>query len=65
MNGRSIRAKALQALVAACSIGTLAGCSPRGPSSPHAVLGPDAEPLRAAFNRDTDKVRVVMLVAPT
>ena len=44
---------------------SVAACAPSGPPSSHAVLGPDAEPLRAAFNRDSGKVRVVMLVAPT
>lgn len=44
---------------------TIAACAPSGPSSPHSVLGTDAEPLRTAFNRDSGKVRVVMLVAPT
>ena len=44
---------------------SMAACSPSGPPSSHAVLGADAEPLRAAFNRDSGKVRVVMLVAPT
>ena len=28
-------------------------------------LDRDAEPFKSAFNRDTGKVRVVMLVAPT
>lgn len=28
-------------------------------------LDREAEPLRGAFNADTDKVRVLMLVAPT
>ena len=28
-------------------------------------LDREAEPLRAAFNADSDKVRVLMLVAPT
>jgi hypothetical protein len=44
---------------------TVAACVPSGPPSSHAVLTADAEPLRAAFNRDSGKVRVVMLVAPT
>lgn len=33
--------------------------------APHQVLSPSAEALRAAFNADTGKVRVVMLVSPT
>ncbi|MDX1578215.1 MAG: hypothetical protein R3266_07010 [Gemmatimonadota bacterium] len=28
-------------------------------------IGPDAEPLRSAFEEDAGKVRLVMLVAPT
>jgi hypothetical protein len=44
---------------------TFAACAPSGPPSPYAVLGADAGLLRAAFNRDSGKVRVVMLVAPT
>lgn len=40
-------------------------CQPQGPSSPHGNIGPDGEPLRSAFNADTGRVRVIMLVAPT
>lgn len=43
----------------------LAGCGDVSPVTPHAVLQTDLDPLRAAFNADIDKVRVVMLVAPT
>jgi hypothetical protein len=43
----------------------LLACQPSGPDRPHTALGPNAEELRAAFNADTGKVRVVMLVAPT
>ena len=28
-------------------------------------IGPDAEPLKSAFNADAGKVRILMLVAPT
>lgn len=43
----------------------LAACQPSGEDRPHMVLGSDLSPLRNAFNRDSGKVRVVMLVAPT
>jgi hypothetical protein len=43
----------------------IGGCQPRGENRPHLSLGGDAEALRAAFNADSGKVRVVMLVAPT
>jgi hypothetical protein len=55
-------------VIAACwalmSIGSLA-CAPRDHASPHEVLGADVEPLRAAFNADSGRVRIVMLVSPT
>ncbi len=35
------------------------------PIADYQPLDPDAEPLRAAFNADAGKVRVLMLVAPT
>ena len=47
------------------ALATLLGCQPGGPDRPHIALGPHAEELRAAFNADSGKVRVVMLVAPT
>lgn len=40
-------------------------CQPAGSNRPHISLGPTADELRAAFNADSGKVRVVMLVAPT
>jgi hypothetical protein len=43
----------------------LASCKAKGPVATHASLGADAAPLRAAFNADVGKVRVLMLVAPT
>ena len=37
-----------------------------GPSSAeYERIAADAEPLRAAFNADAGKVRILMLVAPT
>jgi hypothetical protein len=46
-------------------IAVLAGCRDKGPSASHAQLTDGSEPLRAAFNADVGKVRVLMLVAPT
>jgi hypothetical protein len=43
----------------------LLACQPPGPDRPHTVLGPSAEQLRTAFNSDSGKVRVVLLLAPT
>ena len=40
-------------------------CVPNRPAAPHADLSMTSEPLRAAFNADTGRVRVVMLVSPT
>ena len=34
-------------------------------SANYTVIGGDAEPIRADFNSDVGKVRVLMLVAPT
>jgi hypothetical protein len=54
-------------LVLACGAATLAtlACVPNGASSPHQAIGTNAEALRAAFNANVGKVRVVMLVSPT
>ncbi len=41
------------------------GCTPAGSDRPFVVLGSDLGALREAFNADTGRVRVVMLVAPT
>jgi hypothetical protein len=48
---------ALLALIAACRI--------HGKEQPHRPIGEDAAQLRASFNADLGKVRVLMLVAPT
>jgi len=45
--------------------GMLLGCQPPGADRPHTALGSSADELRAAFNRDSGMVRVVMLVSPT
>ena len=44
---------------------TLAACQPGGSDRPHVNLDANIEALRAAFNADSGKVRVLMLVAPT
>ena len=40
-------------------------CQPPGEDRPHTPVGQGASRLRDAFNADSGKVRVVMLVAPT
>ena len=60
MRGRCSTVAELTTLAA-----SLLACQPSGPDRPHTTLSPNAEELRAAFNADTGKVRVVMLVAPT
>jgi mercuric ion transport protein len=52
-------------LQTALALIAMAGCQPGGEDRPHVTLGNDAEALRAAFNADSGRVRVVMLVAPT
>ena len=54
---RLILLASLAALVLSCKI--------KGERQPYAQLGPDAEALRAAFNADVGKVRLIVLVAPT
>lgn len=51
--------------IAALVVAGLLGCQPSGPDRPHMALGPDLRLLRAAFNADSDKVRVVILASPT
>jgi hypothetical protein len=51
--------------VALFAAATLAACRAGGPASPFLTLDRDASPLRARFNADAGKVRVLMLVAPT
>lgn len=41
----------------------LAGC--RGPVQPYESLAPGVANLRAQFNRDAGKVRIIILPAPT
>ena len=60
-----MRECAYTAAEVAALAGSLLGCQPSGADRPHTTLGPKAEELRTAFNADSGKVRVVMLVAPT
>jgi len=66
---RRILAKRLATLAfAAMLTAGLAGCSPRHAAwldLPLPKLSNDFQPLRAQFNRDTGKVRVLMLLDPT
>lgn len=43
----------------------LSACRIKGKEQHHQPIGDDASTLRAAFNADVGKVRVLMLVAPT
>jgi len=43
----------------------LGGCAHRTSSARFADIVKGGAPLRAAFNHDSDKVRIVMLVSPT
>ena len=48
------------------ALGTaLIACQLAGSDRPHTALGSQAQELRAAFNADSGRVRVVMLAAPT
>jgi hypothetical protein len=57
--------KSVPLIVAGAATLFASACMPKGPPSPYQVLGATAAPLRAAFNANAGKVRVVMLVAPT
>jgi hypothetical protein len=52
----------LRAAVVSLFVLALASC--RGPSQSYTALGPHAFPLRAQFNHDAGKVRIVILPAP-
>ncbi len=47
------------------SLALTAGMALQAAGAGHVTIGKDAEPLRATFNADVGKVRVVMLVSPT
>jgi hypothetical protein len=52
------------ALAAVVVLGGLA-CQLKGPKRPYEPVGERAETLRAAFNAEAGRVRVVLLVEPT
>jgi hypothetical protein len=43
----------------------LSGCSHTVTAGRFDDIAPGGEPLRSAFNRDADRVRILMLVSPT
>jgi hypothetical protein len=43
----------------------LLSCRIEGKKSPYSALGADAAELRAAFNADAGRVRLVVLVSPS
>lgn len=47
------------------STAALASAAVAQPSTPYTALDEVGAPLRSAFNADSGKVRVLMLVAPT
>jgi hypothetical protein len=52
--------------LAVAALAPLAGsCEIPGRRQTHASIGGDAAALRAAFNADAGKVRLIVLVAPT
>jgi hypothetical protein len=53
---------ALRRLTVATMLLIAAACAP---TQPYAKIDESAEPLRARFNADAGRVRVMMLVAPT
>jgi hypothetical protein len=57
--------RSLLLVLAAAAVVLAAGCTPEGPPSPYQALGATAAPVRAAFNANIGKVRIIMLVAPT
>ena len=61
MTARGVRRGVLVAGIAVLAL----ACKIKGERQPYAAIGAGAEALRAAFNADAGKVRVVVLVAPT
>jgi hypothetical protein len=43
----------------------ISGCAHASSTAQFDDIERDGEPFRAAFNRDTDRVRIVALVSPT
>ena len=59
-----VAAAAVLCFAVAIVCASAAGCARAAPR-PHETLAAGAEPLRAAFNRDAGKPRIVILAAPT
>jgi hypothetical protein len=57
------RSRRAAVALATCLTLTLARCAP--PPTPYASLDRDLAPLRAQFNADAGRTRVLMLIAPT
>jgi len=57
--------KVSRLVLASVASGVMSSCAPQGSPASYQAIRPDAEPLRAAFNANVGKVRVIMLVAPT
>lgn len=57
-----MRRAALAVLLAGLA---LVSCRVEGKKSPFSALGPDAAALRAAFNADAGRVRLIVLVSPS
>ena len=53
------------ALAGLVLLAAAAGCGPKPPSAPYVRIGRDLAAVRAAFNADSGKVRVVLLLSPT
>jgi hypothetical protein len=58
------RAK-LTRVLAAAALGVLVSCGPSGPEVPVQSLPNGLDPLRAAFNADLPKLRLILLLDPT
>ncbi|PYV18556.1 MAG: hypothetical protein DMG21_04610 [Acidobacteria bacterium] len=61
----SVRRRWLARLFAAAAFAFLAACSPSGREVPVQSLPDGLEPLRAAFNSDAAKMRLLLLLDPT
>jgi hypothetical protein len=67
MNSQAIGAlmhRPLRLFAISVAVASAGACKPSGPEAPHANLTSVA-PLRAAFNRDSGKVRAIFLASPT
>jgi hypothetical protein len=59
------RARVLAVLLVAAVSAVATSCRIQGKRAPYTAIGAEAETLRAAFNADVGRVRLVVLVAPT